>query len=98
MAENFIRGTKCWDAMPRFRLKEVRPIEYFFAARFKREHIVWMVWNSEEWSLLEDYLFLEDFTPSNQEARDLLMRYARDDVQEMTSAASNGNSKPKETA
>ena len=92
------RGGRTWDAMPRFRLKEVKPIEYFFAARFKREHKLWMLWNDTEWSLLEDYRFFEDFVPSNHEARDLLMRYARDDVQAMSSAVSKGNSKPKETA
>ena len=58
--------------MPRFRLRGAEPKEYVLAAPFKREPGYWFMWNDQWFSVMDDTLFQFDYTPSNQEARDLL--------------------------
>lgn len=72
-----VKGTvRGWAALPRFRRKtETGGLEYFFGARFKRAPSVWMLWNGEEWSLIEEELFLGEFQASNETARKLLSKY-----------------------
>ena len=68
-----VRG---WSALPRFRHHtSTGELEYFFGARFQKTPSVWMLWNGEEWSLLKEESFLDEFQPSNKEARDLLVKY-----------------------
>ena len=72
-----VKGTvRGWEALPRFRRKtSTGELEYFFGARFQKTPSVWMLWNGEEWSLLKEELFTDEFQPSNEEARKLLIEY-----------------------
>ena len=64
--------------MPRFRLRDSQPIEYFFAARFRRAPGAWFAWaaHTNDWSVLSDELFQATFAASNEEARKLLRTYS----------------------